>query len=61
MGHKVNPKGLRLKITNTWRSRWFGKKDYAKNLKEDVQIRSLIMERWKNAAIADIEIERLRQ
>jgi small subunit ribosomal protein S3 len=58
MGHKVNPKGLRLGITNTWRSRWFGKKDYAKNLREDVEIRRLIMNRWKPAAIADTEIER---
>lgn len=58
MGHKVNPKGLRIGITNTWRSRWFGKKDYVKNLKEDVQIRRMVMARWKTAAIADVEIER---
>lgn len=58
MGHKVNPKGLRIGITNTWRSRWFGKKDYAKNLREDVEIRRLIMSRWKPASIADVEIER---
>jgi small subunit ribosomal protein S3 len=58
MGHKVNPKGLRLGITNTWRSRWFGKKEYAKNLREDVEIRRLVMSRWKPAAIADVEIER---
>jgi small subunit ribosomal protein S3 len=59
MGHKVNPKGLRIGITNTWRSRWFGnKKDYVKNLKEDVEIRRFVMNRWKTAAIADVEIER---
>lgn len=59
MGHKVNPKGLRIGITNTWRSRWFGnKKDYVKNLKEDVEVRRFVMNRWKTAAIADVEIER---
>jgi len=58
MGHKVNPKGLRIGITTNWRSRWFGGKDYAKNLKEDIQIRRFVMKRWKIAAIADVEIER---
>jgi small subunit ribosomal protein S3 len=58
MGHKVNPKGLRIGITTPWRSRWFGKKDYVQNLKEDIQIRRALMEKWKKAAIADIEIER---
>ena len=28
MGHKVNPTGLRLGITTTWKSRWFAGKDY---------------------------------
>lgn len=58
MGKKVNPRSLRLGIVNGWRSRWFGKKGYAKNLKEDVQIRCFVMEQWKKAAIADVEIER---
>jgi small subunit ribosomal protein S3 len=39
MGHKVNPTGLRLGITTTWKSRWFAGKDYTKKLKEDVQVR----------------------
>lgn len=58
MGHKVNPTGLRLGITTTWKSRWFAEKDYTKNLKEDIQVRDFIMKKWKAAAIADIEIER---
>lgn len=58
MGHKVNPKGIRIGITTSWRSRWFGKKDYVQNLKEDIQIRRAIMKKWKKAAIADVEIER---
>ncbi len=58
MGHKVNPKGLRIGITTTWRSRWFGKKDYVQNLREDIEVRRAIMKKWKRAAIADVEIER---
>ncbi|MCX6765992.1 MAG: 30S ribosomal protein S3 [Candidatus Moranbacteria bacterium] len=58
MGHKVNPKSLRIGITTSWRSRWFGKKNYVQNLKEDIKIRRLVMQRWKKAAIADVEIER---
>ncbi len=59
MGHKVNPKSIRIGITAPWRSRWFGgKKDYIKNLQEDVKIRRAIAEKWKKAAIADVEIER---
>ncbi|MDD3497896.1 MAG: 30S ribosomal protein S3 [Candidatus Moranbacteria bacterium] len=58
MGQKVNPKGFRIGITTTWRSRWFGGKDYRNNLKEDVSIRKGVMEKWKQASIADVEIER---
>ncbi len=58
MGQKVNPKGIRLGITTTWRSRWFGGEDFSKNLREDVKIRRNIANKWKKASIADIEIER---
>ena len=58
MGHKTNPKIMRIGITGTWRSRWFESKDYAKNLKEDIKIRRGIMKQWKSAAISDVEIER---
>jgi len=58
MGQKVNPKGFRLGITTTWRSRWFGGKNFAENLKGDVKIRRGIMKKWKKASIADVEIER---
>lgn len=58
MGHKVNPVGLRIGITNTWKSKWFGKKEYKNNLKQDIEIRSAVMKRWKNAAISEVEVER---
>ena len=58
MGKKVNPIGLRIGITNTWKSRWFAGKDYTQKLREDIEIRTFVMKRWKSAAIADVEIER---
>ena len=58
MGHKVNPVGLRIGITNTWKSRWFSKKDYQSNLRQDISIRVAVMKKWKTAAIAEVEIER---
>ncbi|MFA6382862.1 MAG: 30S ribosomal protein S3 [Parcubacteria group bacterium] len=58
MGHKVNPVGLRIGITNTWKSKWFSKKDYQSNLEQDIAIRTAVAKKWKSAAIAEVEIER---
>lgn len=58
MGQKVNPKSFRLGITTGWRSRWYAEKDYVQKLKEDVQLRRLVMKKYRYAAIADVEIER---
>ena len=58
MGHKVNPQGIRLGITSDWKSRWFSKKDFPRQLKEDIKIRELIFKRFKNAAIGSVEVER---
>ncbi len=62
MGQKVNPNGLRLGINKTWDSRWFsGKKDYAKLLHEDLNIREFIMDKLEAAGISRIVIERPAQ
>ncbi|MFA5961619.1 MAG: 30S ribosomal protein S3 [Parcubacteria group bacterium] len=58
MGHKVNPVGLRLGITQDWKSKWFSKRDYNKNLKQDIEIRLEVMKKWKAAFIGEVEIER---
>ena len=58
MGHKVNPIGLRLGITQNWRSKWFSKKEYNANLKQDIEMRADIFKKWKAAFIAEVEIER---
>lgn len=58
MGKKVNPTGLRLGITTSWKSKWFSIKGYAKNLKQDIQIREFVSKKWKAASIAEVVIER---
>ncbi len=58
MGHKVNPTGIRIGITQNWKSKWFGKKDYTKNLRQDVEIRREVMKKWRTASIGGVEIER---
>ena len=58
MGQKVNPIGLRLGISKTWNSKWFAEKDYAEQLKQDLDIQSFIKKRLRHAAISRIEVER---
>ena len=58
MGQKVNPNGFRLGVNKTWSSRWFSKSDYAKFLHQDLEIKSYVEKKLKNASIARITIER---
>ena len=45
MGQKAHPIGLRLGIVETWRSRWYAKKDYATFLHEDIEIKRYIKQK----------------
>lgn len=62
MGQKVNPISFRLSNNNikTWSSKWFAgkKRDFAKNLHADLELKKVIQDRLKNAGITRIEIER---
>ena len=58
MGQKVNPNGFRLGVNRTWTSRWFSKSNYAKFLHQDLEIKSYVEKKLKNASIAKINIER---
>lgn len=58
MGQKTHPIGLRLGITETWRSRWYAKKDYASFLHEDIEIRKFIKQKLYQAGVSKIEVER---
>ncbi len=58
MGQKVNPIGLRLKITRSWDSKWFANKEYPKLVLEDFNIRKHVKDRMAHAGISKVEIER---
>ena len=58
MGQKTHPLGMRLGIIKDWDARWYAEKDYAKLLHEDLKIRKLVKERFFNAGVARIELER---
>lgn len=58
MGQKVDPRGLRIGINKTWKSRWYEGKGYQKQLKQDIEIREELKQMLKKAGVASIEIER---
>ncbi|QXE01860.1 30S ribosomal protein S3 [Terribacillus sp. DMT04] len=58
MGQKVNPTGLRVGVIRDWDSKWYGGKDYADLLHEDIRIRDYLEQRLKDAALSKVEIER---
>jgi len=58
MGQKVHPYGFRLGVTKTWRSRWFSKQDYAKLLREDLELKDSLRDRLKAAGVSSIEVDR---
>jgi len=58
VGQKVNPTGLRVGVIRDWDSKWYGGKDYADLLHEDIRIRDYLEQRLKDAALSKVEIER---
>lgn len=59
MGQKVSPTGLRLGITEGWRSQWYaGKKNFGQLLVEDQKIRNHIKKNYSFAGIPIVEIDR---
>ncbi|AKO51555.1 30S ribosomal protein S3 [Marinobacter psychrophilus] len=62
MGHKVNPIGFRLGVIKEHNSVWYAdKKDYAKNLLNDIQVREFLDKRLVKASVSKIVIERPAQ
>ena len=60
MGQKVNPISMRLQVNKDWRSKWFApKRDYAKQLNQDLQVRKLIQDKVGNrGSVNKVDIER---
>ena len=59
MGQKVNPNGFRVGVIRDWNTRWYAnKKDFANFLIEDKKIRDYLKQKYYEAGIAKITIER---
>ncbi len=58
MGQKVNPIGFRLLNKKEWQSVWFDRKNYAKNLISDINIREFIKKKYSHCGIGNVIIER---
>ncbi len=62
MGQKVNPIGIRLGIVRDWNSMWYGeRRDYAKKLCADLEVRKFLKKKLATAGISRIKIERPAQ
>ncbi len=59
MGQKVNPHGLRVGVIQDWDAKWIAdKKNFAKFIKEDDTIRTFLKEKYYQAGISKIVVER---
>ena len=58
MGQKVHPYGFRLGFNRTWQSRWYGERNYAPMLHEDLDLRFDLKKRLSHAGVAKIDMER---
>lgn len=58
MGRKVHPKIHRSPILFPWNSRWVADKGYSDNLEQDIRIREYLENKFRDAMIDSIFIER---
>lgn len=58
MGQKVHPRVFRLGVISGWNAKWFAERGYSKLLREDVEIRSYLNKKLRDASIAGVDIER---
>ena len=59
MGQKVSPIGLRIGINKDWQAKWYAPKNQVGTLlNKDIKIRKFLSKRLKDAAVADVIIER---
>ena len=59
MGQKINPHAFRVGVIADWDAQWYAnKKDFAKNIKQDYDIRTFINKKYNSFGISRILIER---
>ena len=61
MGQKVHPISFRLGITESWRSKWYARKQgFGRLIIEDKKIRDFVTSQYAFAGIARVDIARTR-
>jgi len=58
LGRKVHPLGFRIGVIRDWQARWYADTHYADSVKEDLKLRQAIQQKYPDAAISLVEIER---
>jgi len=58
LGRKVHPVGFRIGVIRDWQGKWYADKTYTAFLQEDIKIRKAILEKYAEAAISKVEIDR---
>ncbi len=58
MGHKVHPLGFRLGVIRNWQAKWYAEKNYVGFLQEDLKLRQAIEDRYTEAGVSLVEIDR---
>ena len=59
MGQKIHPTGVRLSVSRDWTSRWYASnRDFAGMLAEDIEVRTYLKKKLKNASVSRVLIER---
>ncbi|MEI7578705.1 MAG: 30S ribosomal protein S3 [bacterium] len=59
MGHKVNPRGIRIGVNKGWNSFWYAPKaDFGNLLLEDIKVRDFVRGKLQNAGVDNVLIKR---
>jgi len=61
MGQKVHPIGFRMGVTRKWISNWYNPKMAPEYINEDYNIRRVITDRYRRAAVSEVNIERSKE
>lgn len=58
MGRKVHPIGFRIGTIRDWQAKWYADKHYPEFLHEDLVIRKAISDKYADASVSQVDIER---
>lgn len=61
MGQKIHPIGFRVGTMRKWESNWFNAKLAPVYIAEDKRVRDLVLERYRGAGVAEVNIERSKE